>query len=145
MRERGRLDQDRESSRQGNPGHRVSRPSFAPKGLCYCSGVRIITRLFVACAAVALLAACLNVDPLNSGFSGDDSNDDVPSSLDISIASEEAMFGFTEVRVGVAPAVISVVCLPKMRAGDARSAFLRGNRAAGHVRFARLGDFSSYG
>jgi hypothetical protein len=47
--------------------------------------VRIITRLLVACAAVALLAACLNVDPLGSGFSGDDSNDDVPSALDISI------------------------------------------------------------
>ena len=38
------------------------------------------------------------------------------------------MFGFTEVRVGVAPAVISVVCLPKLRTADARSAFLRGNR-----------------
>jgi methylglutaconyl-CoA hydratase len=28
----------------------------------------------------------------------------------------------------VAPAIISVVCLPKMRRGDAQSAFLRGNR-----------------
>jgi methylglutaconyl-CoA hydratase len=40
------------------------------------------------------------------------------------------MFGFTEVRVGVAPAMISVVCLPKMRLADAQSAFLRGNRFA---------------
>jgi methylglutaconyl-CoA hydratase len=48
--------------------------------------------------------------------------------MDISIALDTAMFGFTEVRVGVAPAMISVVCLPKMRLGDARSAFLRGNR-----------------
>jgi methylglutaconyl-CoA hydratase len=48
--------------------------------------------------------------------------------MDISIALDAAMFGFTEVRVGVAPAMISVVCLPKMRLGDARSAFLRGNR-----------------
>jgi len=31
------------------------------------------------------------------------------------------------VRVGVAPAMISVVCLPKMRLGDAQAAFLRGN------------------
>ena len=31
-------------------------------------------------------------------------------------------------RVGVAPAVISAVCLPKLRAADARAAFLRGNR-----------------
>jgi len=36
--------------------------------------------------------------------------------------------GFTEVRIGVAPAMISVLCLPKMRAADASAAFLRGNR-----------------
>jgi methylglutaconyl-CoA hydratase len=48
--------------------------------------------------------------------------------MDISVAVDFAKFGFTEVRVGVAPAIISVVCLPKMRLGDARSAFLRGER-----------------
>jgi methylglutaconyl-CoA hydratase len=50
------------------------------------------------------------------------------AALDISIASEEAKFGFTEVRLGVIPAIISVVCLPKMRRGEAMEAFLRGNR-----------------
>jgi methylglutaconyl-CoA hydratase len=50
------------------------------------------------------------------------------AALDISIASDDALFGFTEVRVGVAPAVISVVCLPKMRRADATAAFLRGHR-----------------
>ena len=50
------------------------------------------------------------------------------AAMDISIAVEDARFGFTEVRVGVAPAVISVVCLPKLRPADARAAFLRGNR-----------------
>ncbi len=48
--------------------------------------------------------------------------------LDITIASANSKFGFTEVRVGVAPAMISVVCLPKMRLADAQSSFLRGNR-----------------
>lgn len=48
--------------------------------------------------------------------------------LDISIASEDVKFGFTEVRLGVIPAMISVVCLPKMRQGDAMEVFLRGNR-----------------
>lgn len=48
--------------------------------------------------------------------------------FDIAIAADDATFGFPEVRVGVAPAVISVVCLPKMRPADARAAFLRGNR-----------------
>jgi len=50
------------------------------------------------------------------------------AALDIAIASDDVKFGFTEVRLGVAPAIISVVCLPKMRRGDAMEAFLRGNR-----------------
>jgi methylglutaconyl-CoA hydratase len=50
------------------------------------------------------------------------------AAMDISIAADDALFGFTEVRIGVAPAVISVVCLPKLRRADAASAFLRGNR-----------------
>lgn len=50
------------------------------------------------------------------------------AAMDVSIAADDARFGFTEVRIGVAPAVISVVCLPKLRPADARSAFLRGNR-----------------
>ena len=62
--------------------------------------------------------------------------------MDISVAIETAMFGFTEVRVGVAPAMISVVCLPKMRLADARSAFLRGNRfsATEAVRMGLIND-----
>ncbi|MGH3732506.1 MAG: enoyl-CoA hydratase-related protein [Acidimicrobiales bacterium] len=48
--------------------------------------------------------------------------------LDISVAIDTATFGFSEVRVGVAPAVISVVCLPKMRFAAAQNAFLRGHR-----------------
>jgi len=50
------------------------------------------------------------------------------AALDVSIASEDVKFGFTEVRLGVIPAIISVVCLPKMRRGEALEAFLRGNR-----------------
>jgi len=53
------------------------------------------------------------------------------AALDISIGIDDAKFGFTEVRIGVAPAMISVVCLPKMRPADAASAFLRGNRFSG--------------
>jgi methylglutaconyl-CoA hydratase len=50
------------------------------------------------------------------------------AALDIAIAKDDAKFGFSEVRLGVAPAIISVVCLPKMRRGEALEAFLRGNR-----------------
>ena len=50
------------------------------------------------------------------------------AAMDVSVVLDTAKMGFTEVRIGVAPAMISVLCLPKMRASDARSAFLRGNR-----------------
>jgi len=50
------------------------------------------------------------------------------AAMDISVAVEDAKFGFTEVRIGVAPAMISVVCLPKLRTADARATFLRGHR-----------------
>jgi len=50
------------------------------------------------------------------------------AACDISIARADVMFGFTEVRIGVAPAIISVVCLPKMRRGDALELFLSGER-----------------
>ena len=45
---------------------------------------------------------------------------------DISIALADAQFRFSEVRLGVAPAIISVVCLPKMRRSDAAELFLGG-------------------
>ena len=47
---------------------------------------------------------------------------------DISVASAEVMVGFTEVRLGVVPAVVSVVCLARMRRGDALELFLTGER-----------------
>ena len=50
------------------------------------------------------------------------------ASCDISIAAASATLGFTEVRIGVAPAIISVVCLPKMRKSDAAELFLTGER-----------------
>lgn len=50
------------------------------------------------------------------------------AAMDLSVAVRGARFGFTEVRVGVAPAMISVICLPKMRQADAADAFLRANR-----------------
>ena len=60
------------------------------------------------------------------------------AAMDISIARDDARFGFTEVRVGVAPAMISVLCLPKMRRAEAAAAFLRGNRFSA-AEAARLG------
>ena len=60
------------------------------------------------------------------------------AACDISIAMEDIAIGFTEVRIGVAPAIISVVCLPKMREGDAMELFLSGEKISG-VRAAEVG------
>lgn len=50
------------------------------------------------------------------------------AACDISVISDDALVGFTEVRIGVAPAMISVVCLPKMRRADASELLLSGER-----------------
>ena len=50
------------------------------------------------------------------------------AACDLSVASDDSLFGFTEVRRGVAPAVISVVCLSKLRRADASELFLTGRR-----------------
>jgi len=50
------------------------------------------------------------------------------AAADISVVAASARIAFSEVRLGVAPAIISVVCLPKMRRGDALRLFLTGER-----------------
>ena len=50
---------------------------------------------------------------------------------DIVIAAQEAIFSFSEVRIGVIPAVISVVCLPKLGGHQGMKLFLTGERFNG--------------
>jgi methylglutaconyl-CoA hydratase len=50
------------------------------------------------------------------------------AACDISVVAKDARLGFSEVRVGVAPAIISVVCLPKLRVADALELFLTGQQ-----------------
>jgi methylglutaconyl-CoA hydratase len=47
---------------------------------------------------------------------------------DIAIAAESVTLGLSEVRIGVAPAIISRVVLPRLRAADAAELFLCGER-----------------
>ena len=50
------------------------------------------------------------------------------AACDLAVATESAKFAYSEVRVGVAPAVISVVCLRKMNVADGYELFLTGER-----------------
>lgn len=50
---------------------------------------------------------------------------------DIVVAAEDAQFSFSEVRIGVIPAIIAVVCVPKLGAHNATKLFLTGERFSG--------------
>ena len=52
------------------------------------------------------------------------------AACDLAVAADNVTFAFSEVRVGVAPAVISVVCLRVMRPRDAADLFLTGQRVS---------------
>jgi methylglutaconyl-CoA hydratase len=48
--------------------------------------------------------------------------------VDVALASEDATFGFSEVKLGIIPAVISPFVLPRLGPGAARRYFLTGER-----------------
>jgi enoyl-CoA hydratase/carnithine racemase len=48
------------------------------------------------------------------------------AAADVAIASEDALFAFSEVRLGLVPAAISPFVLPKIGAGNARALFTTG-------------------
>lgn len=52
----------------------------------------------------------------------------VAAAVDIGIAAEDAVFGFSEVKLGIVPAVISPYVLPKIGESAARRYFLTGER-----------------
>lgn len=51
---------------------------------------------------------------------------------DIAVAADNATFAFSEVRIGVVPAVISVTVLPRLRARQAHELFLTGETFDAH-------------
>ena len=55
------------------------------------------------------------------------------AAVDIAIAAEDAIFGFSEVKLGIIPAVISPFVLPKIGEGAARRYFLTGERVDSRV------------
>lgn len=50
------------------------------------------------------------------------------AACDVAIAADSATFAFTEVRIGVVPAVISVTVLPRLHARQAHELFLTGEK-----------------
>ncbi len=53
------------------------------------------------------------------------------AAVDIAIATEDCVFGLTEVKLGIVPAVISPFVMQKIGAGRARTLFLTGERFDG--------------
>ncbi|GAA2737718.1 enoyl-CoA hydratase family protein [Actinocorallia aurantiaca] len=51
----------------------------------------------------------------------------IVGACDIAVAADDATFALTEVRLGLAPAVISLVLLPRMRSRSAAMTFLSGS------------------
>jgi methylglutaconyl-CoA hydratase len=49
------------------------------------------------------------------------------AACDIAVAVDSATFAFSEVRIGLIPAIISVVCIPRMGAARCRELFLTGD------------------
>jgi len=56
----------------------------------------------------------------------------IVGAADIAVTVEDAQFSFSEVRIGVIPAIISVVCLPKLGTHHGMKLFLTGERFDGH-------------
>jgi methylglutaconyl-CoA hydratase len=52
----------------------------------------------------------------------------VAAAVDIAVAAQDAVFGFSEVKLGIVPAVISPFVLPKIGEAAARRYFLTGER-----------------
>jgi methylglutaconyl-CoA hydratase len=64
--------------------------------------------------------------------------------VDIAVAADDAVFGFSEVKLGIIPAVISPFVLAKIGSGAARRYFLTGERFESHVAL-RIGLVSEIG
>ena len=60
------------------------------------------------------------------------------AAADIAVAAHDTVFAFSEVKLGITPAVISPFALAKIGSGSARRYFLTGERFGAHVAF-RIG------
>ena len=103
-------------------------------GSTFCSGADLATANFTGTGTaelVLLLKALLDCPkPTIARIQGHVAagGTGIVAACDIAIAAADAKFAFSEVRLGLAPAVISVVCLAVMQRRDAQELLLTGDR-----------------
>jgi len=126
---------DHFAAAQGDPGVRVI--LFTNNGNTFCAGADLkanqpgVTQPTARHSFVQILDDIIeSPKPVLGRIAGHCTGGGVglAAAFDISIVADDIIVGFTEVRIGVAPAVISVVCLPKLRRADASELFLNGER-----------------
>ncbi len=98
--------------------------------LTYEENVEDALRLFRMCETIDRCPAPVVVKVHGYALGG---GSGLVACADIAVAAEDAVFGFTEVRLGIIPAVISPFVLAKIGSGAARRWFLTGERFGADV------------
>jgi enoyl-CoA hydratase/carnithine racemase len=98
--------------------------------LTYEENVEDARRLFRMCESIDRCPAPVVVQVHGYALGG---GSGLVACADIAVAAEDAVFGFTEVRLGIIPAVISPFVLTKIGPGAARRWFLTGERFGADV------------
>jgi methylglutaconyl-CoA hydratase len=98
--------------------------------LTYEENVEDARRLFRMCESIDRCPAPVVVQVHGYALGG---GSGLVACADIAVAAEDAVFGFTEVRLGIIPAVISPFVLAKVGPGAARRWFLTGERFGADV------------
>jgi methylglutaconyl-CoA hydratase len=98
--------------------------------LSYEENVEDAMRLYRMCEAVDACAAPVVARVHGYALGG---GSGLVACADVAVASQEAVFGFTEVRLGIIPAVVSPFVFAKIGPGAARRWFLTGERFGADV------------
>lgn len=103
---------------------------FTGRGACFCAGadlrrpaspVRLAGLMQAIERCPKPVIAAVNGSAFGGGIG-------LVAAADIAIAAEDAVLSFSEVRIGVIPAIIGVACVPKLGELHARRLFLTGSR-----------------
>jgi methylglutaconyl-CoA hydratase len=98
--------------------------------LSYEENVKDALRLYRMCEAIDRCPAPVVVQAHGYVLGG---GSGLVACADIAVAATDAIFGFSEVRLGIIPAVISPFVFAKIGTGEARRWFLTGERFAAEV------------